>query len=134
MNANVMIITPKQLNNKLRKLEKAAVYASLNLKTNWETEKPIYYNKPTWDYYIQMKRKMLYWPYNTTRNRFDTDGMYTNEMSKHLNMIRGAVAYESRGAPPQASGVKKRKVGNRSLLTSKSPPKSPPKSPSRSSK
>lgn len=133
MNANVRIITPNQLKNKQRKLKTAAVYASLNLRTNWNSEKPIYYNKPTWDYYMQMKHKMLYWPYpyNTTRN---PDGMYTkemkaarNEMNKHLNMIRRAVAYKSRGAPSKVSGIKKRKVGNRSPPPS--PPKSPPKSP-----
>ena len=112
MNANELTITQNQLNNKLRKLKTAAVYASLNLKINWDTERPIY-SKPTWNYYVQMKEKMLSWPYPYSSRRNHPEGMYTKEMNKQLNMIRSAVAYQSRGGHPvQASNIKRRKVGN----------------------
>jgi hypothetical protein len=41
-------------------------------------------------------------------------------MNNPLQMIRNAVAYESRSAPPQASHIKKRKVGNRNMSKNKS--------------
>jgi hypothetical protein len=132
--------TLEKLKRDLRKLETAAAFASLNLRINWDTEKPIVqtqnkklgYERPTLRYYEEMKKHRINSiPYMMNRHNSIPAGA-NQMMNRYLNSIRREVLYESRGAPPETYynnwekrhfKVRKRKVGNTGFK-SKSPSKS----------